>query len=215
MLLLCDSDVITVVGSILLDRTMQQLYPLCFDRTGYGYDVSAASGALVRSTAPTDGRLALCTDPFFPNSRSAAAFTVVSKGRWACYIGLARCTADVEQSDSVNSSDFFGLGSGSGKLCHNGRCTGWEGAEGFHCGDRVELLYDGVLGTLCVAINCRVLGRVHLQQLGQSAAGACLCWAVSASDIGWAVRVEQADLAVFGASGPGAANQSDDEDDIC
>lgn len=219
-----DSDVILKIGETLLDR-MPLLVPLCFGRAGRGYDVSAAGGALVASVAETDCRLALCTGSLLPGSRSAAAFTVVRKGSWACYIGVASRAADVERPESFNGPHFCGLGSASGKLCHGGQRIGWEGAEGFTVGDRIEMMLDGRQGALHVAKNGRVLGQAQGRlQLITLADPASLCWAVSASDSGWAVRVERLEPRAFGASDAalhaGGARQlrlwdSDDDDNIC
>ena len=221
-----DSDVIGKIGDTLLNL-MPQLVPLCFGHAGYGYDASAAGGALVASVAETDCRLVLCTGRLLPTSRSAAAFTIVRKGSWACYIGVASRAADVERHDSFNGPHFFGLGSASGKLCHNGQRIGWEGAEGFTVGDRIEMMYDGRQGSLHVAKNGRVLGQAHgMLHLSMAAAADApgLCWALSASDSGWAVRVERLEPSTFGASDTplhaGVARrprqwQSDDEDGIC
>lgn len=217
-----DTDVIVRIGLMLLDQ-MPQLFPLCFDRVGHGYDVCGECGALVSSVAPTESRLALCSARLFPCSHSAARFTIVSKGRWACYIGVASRAADVEQPESFNGSHFFGLGSGAGTLYHDGQRIAWSGAERFSEGDCIDMLFDGRRGMLNVAKNSRVLGQVEgdVQEKLKAAAasdceGAGLCWAVSASDVGWAVRVERIEPGAFGV-GSSAVNdiQADDEDDIC
>jgi|EP01046_Picozoa_sp_COSAG06_P027615 hypothetical protein len=198
-----DTDVLEQVGLRLLHETTHSAR-LSFDEAGSGYDLSAECGALVRSVGTPECRLAQCAYSLPRDICSAAAFTVVRKGRWAVYIGLASRAADVEQPDCLNSPGFFGLGSGSGQLFHCGERVRWGGCEGFGLGDQLELLFDGRLGMLHVAKNGRLLGEVH--QVGRPNQGCGLCWAVSASDAGWAVRIERVDPREFG--GPVGGGQS-------
>ena len=85
--------------------------------------------------------------------------------------------------------------------------------------------FDGRLGTLHVAKNSSILGHVQgmvQQKLKDGVAGdsdgAGLCWAVSTSDVGWAIRVERMSRCVCARRSwapNDEADRSDGEDDIC
>ena len=103
-------------------------------------------------------RLAVCS--LGTGARHAAAFTVLRKGSWALYLGLARESADVEREESCKSTEFWGIGSGSGALFHAGRSQAWRGAVSFGCGDTLEMMLDCSVGALHVKKNGARLGSI-------------------------------------------------------
>ena len=188
---LLSDDLLDLVGATLLELSPK--YTLSFSAAGRGFSIHEA-GALVQSDYNPDGRLAVCS--LGTGARRAAAFTILRKGSWALYLGLARESADVEREESCKSTEFWGIGSGSGALFHAGRSQAWRGAVSFGCGDTLEMMLDCSVGALHVKKNGARLGSIT-ERAWRWGRDSELRWALACNDGGWAVRVAPLDPTEF------------------
>ena len=131
------------------------------------------------------------------SGKSCAEVTVVQGDACTCtstssYIGVARPMLDVNAVSVLRSADFWGLGSGSGKLWHNGSGRAWQVIEPYSTGDVLRLLLDSAAGTLAVKKNSTLLGVAVTEGLTCD-----LCWAMCSFHMGDSVRIKAVDPAEF------------------
>jgi hypothetical protein len=107
-------------------------------------------------------------------------------------IGVGRLTLDPSAARAHTTADFWGMGSASGRLCHNDDAQDWQGMQRYGPGDVLRLLLDSDAGTLTVKKNGALLGVAVTSGLTGE-----LCWAVSCYGAGDSVRIKALDPAEF------------------
>jgi hypothetical protein len=125
------------------------------------------------------------------SGRSCAEVTVVRMAGYTM-VGVGRPTLGPSLQYAWTTADFWGVGSESGNLFHNGEAQSWHGQQGYDTGDVLRLLLDSDAGTLTVKKNGTLLGVAATSGLTGD-----LCWAVSMFYAGSSVRMKALDPAEF------------------
>ena len=110
-------------------------------------------------------------------------FELLSMGRFGMLMGVARTDLNVLQSYAQKTPYFWGLGRGTGVLCHAGHNTVWESMAGCTKGDIFGLRLDCGVGRLDAYKNGKRLGVVVDGLAGE------LSWAVAMMEQGDSVRI--------------------------
>jgi hypothetical protein len=139
------------------------------------YDFSGEDGTLLRAVGNACNRAAVCTGHVMRTGRHAVEFTVVQEASANIFLGLARPAIDVDNPDSEDCDNFWGIYSNNGAGTHDGYYDhDWaEGLLAFGAGDVVGLLLDCDAGTLTVKRNGVRLGVAATGLAGE------WCWAAS------------------------------------
>ena len=149
------------------------------------YNTASEDGALLTSTATADCRPALCGDVVMNSGQSCTEVRAVAPdvALWSdLLIGVARPTADLNTTGALTKADFWGMGSGTGKLYHRAAGHLWQGKQPYATGDVLRLLLDSDAGTLSVKKNGTLLGVMVTQGLTGD-----LCWTVACHAAGSSV----------------------------
>ena len=168
--------------------------PLAFCALSQEHYAVSEDGALLTNTGQALWRPALCRERVMNSGQSCAEFTVVEEGGdlSETIIGVGRPTLDLSARNAFDTTDFWGMGSETGTLYHNG--VGghpWEGMQYYEEGDVLRLLLDSDADTLTVKKNGTLLGVAATGGLTGD-----LCWAVASGD-GESVRIKAVDPAEF------------------